>query len=101
MTGWRIGFAAAPVPLVKAMATLQSQSTSSPGSIAQHAAVAALNGPTGFIAENNAAFARRRAMVVAALNAMDGVSCPTPDGAFYVFADISSLIGKARPDGKV
>ena len=101
MTGWRIGFAAAPVPLVKAMAKLQSQSTSSPGSIAQHAAVAALNGPTGFIAENNAAFARRRAMVVVALNAMDGVSCPAPDGAFYVFADISGLIGKARPDGKV
>ncbi|MCH2554961.1 MAG: pyridoxal phosphate-dependent aminotransferase, partial [SAR116 cluster bacterium] len=101
MTGWRIGFAAAPVPLVKAMAKLQSQSTSSPGSIAQHAAVAALNGPTGFIAENNAAFARRRAMVVAALNAMEGGSCPAPDGAVYVFADISGLIGKARPDGKV
>ena len=101
MTGWRIGFAAAPVPLVKAMAKLQSQSTSSPGSIAQHAAVAALNGPTGFIAENNAAFARRRAMVVAALNAMEGVSCPAPDGAFYVFADIAGLIGKTRPDGKV
>jgi len=101
MTGWRIGFAAAPVPLVKAMAKLQSQSTSSPGSIAQHAAVAALNGPTQFMAKNNAAFARRRAMVVAALNAMDGVSCLAPDGAFYVFADISGLIGKARPDGKV
>ena len=101
MTGWRIGFAAAPVPLVKAMAKLQSQSTSSPGSIAQHAAVAALNGPTDFMAENNAAFARRRAMVVAALNAMDGVSCPAPNGAFYVFADISGLIGKARLDGKV
>ena len=101
MTGWRIGFAAAPVPLVKAMAKLQSQSTSSPGSIAQHAAVAALNGPTGFIAENNAAFARRRTMVVAALNAIDGISCPAPDGAFYVFADISGLMGRARPDGKV
>ena len=101
MTGWRIGFAAAPVPLVKAMAKLQSQSTSSPGTIAQHAAVAALNGPTGFIAENNAAFARRRALVVAALNAMEGVSCPAPDGAFYVFADIAGLIGKTRPDGKV
>ena len=101
MTGWRIGFAAAPVPLVKAMAKLQSQSTSSPGSIAQHAAVAALNGPTSFIAENNAAFARRRAMVVAALNAMEGVSCPAPDGAFYVFADIAGLIGKTRPDGKL
>ncbi|MEC8126705.1 MAG: pyridoxal phosphate-dependent aminotransferase [Pseudomonadota bacterium] len=101
MTGWRIGFAAAPVPLVRAMARLQSQSTSSPGSIAQHAAVAALNGPTGFIADNNAAFARRRAMVVDALNAIDGISCPAPDGAFYVFADISGLMGRARPDGKV
>ena len=100
MTGWRIGFAAAPVPLVKAMAKLQSQSTSSPGSIAQHAAVAALTGPTDFIAANNAAFARRRTMVVDALNAMPGISCPAPDGAFYAFADISGLIGKVRPDGK-
>ena len=100
MTGWRIGYAAAPVPLVKAMAKLQSQSTSSPGSIAQYAAVAALNGPTDFIAENNAAFARRRTLVIDALNAMEGVSCPAPDGAFYAFADISGLICKVRPDGK-
>ena len=100
MTGWRIGYAAAPVPLVKAMAKLQSQSTSSPGSIAQYAAVAALNGPTDFIAENNAAFARRRTLVIDALNAMEGVSCPAPDGAFYAFADISGLIAKVRPDGK-
>jgi len=101
MTGWRIGFAAAPAPLVKAMAKLQSQSTSCPNSIAQHAAIAALDGPTDFIAENNAAFARRRARVLAALNAMDGVTCPAPDGAFYAFADISGLIGRARPDGKL
>ena len=101
MTGWRIGFAAAPPPLVKAMAKLQSQSTSSPNSIAQHAAIAALNGPTDFIAANNAAFARRRDRVVAALNALDGIHCPAPDGAFYVFADISGLIGRRRPDGKV
>ena len=94
MTGWRIGFAAAPVPLVKAMAKLQSQSTSSPGSIAQHAAVAALNGPTGFIAENNAAFARRRAIVVDALNAIDGVSCIAPQGAFYCFPNVSGLLGR-------
>ncbi|HCD50756.1 MAG TPA: aspartate transaminase [Alphaproteobacteria bacterium] len=101
MTGWRIGFAAAPAPLVKAMAKLQSQSTSCPNSIAQHAAIAALDGPTDFIARNNAAFARRRARVLAALNAMEGVTCPAPDGAFYAFADISGLIGKARPDGRV
>jgi aspartate aminotransferase len=101
MTGWRIGFAAAPAPLVKAMAKLQSQSTSCPNSIAQHAAIAALDGPTDFIARNNAAFARRRARVLVALNAMDGVTCPAPDGAFYAFADISGLIGKARPDGRV
>ena len=101
MTGWRIGFAAAPAPLVKAVAKLQSQSTSCPNSIAQHAAIAALDGPTDFIAENNAAFARRRARVLAALNAMDGVTCPAPDGAFYAFADISGLIGRVRPDGKL
>jgi aspartate aminotransferase len=101
MTGWRIGFAAAPATLAKAMAKLQSQSTSCPNSIAQHAAIAALDGPTDFIAENNAAFARRRARVLAALNAMDGVTCPAPDGAFYAFADISGLIGRARPDGKL
>ena len=101
MTGWRIGFAAAPAPLVRAMAKLQSQSTSCPNSIAQHAAIAALDGPIDFIADNNAAFARRRGRVLAALNAMEGISCPAPDGAFYVFADISGLIGKKRPDGKV
>ena len=101
MTGWRIGFAAAPAPLVRAMAKLQSQSTSCPNSVAQHAAIAALDGPTDFIADNNAAFAHRRGRVLAALNAMEGISCPAPDGAFYVFADISGLIGKKRPDGKV
>ena len=101
MTGWRIGYAAAAPELVKAMAKLQSQSTSSPGSVAQYAAVAALEGPTDFIAANNAAFARRRGRVLAALNAIDGISCPPPDGAFYVFADISGLIGRRRPDGRV
>jgi aspartate aminotransferase len=101
MTGWRIGYCAAPAPLVRAMAKLQSQSTSCPNSIAQHAAIAALDGPTDFMADNLAAFARRRAMVVDALNAMEGVYCLNPDGAFYVYPDISALIGRRRPDGGV
>ncbi len=101
MTGWRIGYCAAPAPLVRAMAKLQSQSTSCPNSIAQHAAIAALDGPVDFMGENMAAFARRRAMVVDALNAMEGVYCLNPDGAFYVYPDISALIGKRRPDGAV
>ena len=101
MTGWRIGYCAAPEPLVRAMAKLQSQSTSCPNSIAQHAAIAALDGPTDFMAGNLAAFARRRAMVVDALGAMTGVHCLIPDGAFYAYPDISALIGRRRPDGGV
>ena len=99
MTGWRIGYAAAPKHLVAAMAKIQSQSTSSPNSVAQHAAIAALDGPSDFVAENNAVFARRRRLVVDALNAMEGVRCHVPDGAFYAFADISGLIGLAKPGG--
>ena len=101
MTGWRIGYAAAPAPLVKAMAKIQSQSTSSPNSIAQYAAIAALDGPMDFIASNLAAFDKRRHMVVNALNAMPGIHCPLPNGAFYVYPDIAGLIGKRRPDGKI
>ena len=101
MTGWRIGYCAAPAPLVRAMAKLQSQSTSNPNSIAQNAAIAALDGPTDFMADNLAAFARRRAMVVAALNAMPGMHCLNPDGAFYAYPDISTLIGRRRPDGGI
>ena len=101
MTGWRIGYAAAPAPLVKAMAKIQSQSTSSPNSIAQYAAIAALDGPMDFIASNLAAFDKRRHMVVNALNAMPGIHCPLPNGAFYVYTDIAGLIGKRRPDGKI
>jgi len=100
MTGWRIGYAAGAAWLIKAMAKLQSQSTSNPCSIAQAAAVAALNGDQSFLAERNAAFQRRRDMVVAELNAIPGVTCPTPEGAFYVYPDISGLIGKATPAGK-
>jgi aspartate aminotransferase len=101
MTGWRIGYAGGPVWLIKAMAKLQSQSTSNPCSIAQAAAVAALNGPQDFLAERNAAFQRRRDLVVGLLNAIPGISCPTPEGAFYVYPDVSGLIGKTTPKGAV
>jgi aspartate aminotransferase len=100
MTGWRIGFAGGPVQLIKAMAKLQSQSTSNPCSIAQAAATAALNGPQDFLAERNAAFERRRDLVVSMLNQINGVHCPRPEGAFYVYPDVSGLIGKQTPNGK-
>ena len=101
MTGWRIGFGTGPVELIKAMSKVQSQSTSSPNSIAQYAAVAALDGPLDFIAENLKVFARRRRLVCEALNDIDGIDCPHPDGAFYVYPSIAKLIGKKRPDGAV
>ena len=101
MTGWRIGYCTAPPDLVKEMTKIQSQSTSSPNSIAQWAAIAALDGPIDFIADNCRAFATRRQLVCDALNAMPGVSCAEPDGAFYVYPSISGLIGKTRPDGQV
>jgi len=101
MTGWRIGFAGGPVPVIKAMAKLQSQSTSNPCSIAQAAATAALNGPQDFLIERNAAFERRRDLVCSMLNQINGVHCPRPDGAFYVYPDVSGLIGKATPAGKL
>jgi len=101
MTGWRIGFAGGPAAVIKAMAKLQSQSTSNPCSIAQAAATAALNGPQDFLAERNAAFERRRDLVVSMLNQINGVHCPRPEGAFYVYPDVSGLIGKQTPGGKV
>ena len=101
MTGWRIGFGTGPLELIKAMSKMQSQSTSSPNSIAQHAAVAALDGPLDFIAENREVFARRRTLVCEALNDIDGIDCPHPDGAFYVYPSIAKLIGKKRPNGAV
>ena len=100
MTGWRIGYAGGPAWLVKAMAKLQSQSTSNPCSIAQAAAVAALNGPQDFLAERAAAFQRRRDLVVARLDAIPGIRCPTPEGAFYVYPDVSGLIGRMTPAGR-
>ena len=101
MTGWRIGYCTAPPDLVNAMAKVQSQTTSSPNSIAQWAAVAALDGPIDFITDNCRAFALRRQLVCDALNDMTGVSCVEPDGAFYVYPSICGLIGKTRPDGQV
>jgi len=99
MTGWRIGYAGGPAWLIKAMAKLQSQSTSNPCSIAQAAAAAALGGPQQFLDDRNAAFKKRRDMVVAMLNDAPGLSCPTPDGAFYVYPDASGCMGKKTPDG--
>lgn len=101
MTGWRIGFAAGAQWLVKAMAKLQSQSTSNPCSIAQAAAVAALSGDQSFLAERAAAFQKRRDLVVGMLNAMPGVTCPTPEGAFYVYPDLSGVIGRTTPKGEL
>ena len=101
MTGWRIGYAAGPAPLIAAMRKMQSQSTSNPCSVSQWAAVAALNGPHDFIAENNLAFVRRRNLVVAALNQIPGITCPKPEGAFYVYPSIAGLIGKKTPGGCV
>ncbi|ETD89733.1 pyridoxal phosphate-dependent aminotransferase [Rhodobacter capsulatus] len=99
MTGWRIGYAGGPEVLIKAMAKVQSQSTSNPCSISQYAAVAALNGPQDYISESRVAFERRRDLVVAALNTCPGISCPVPEGAFYVYPSIAGLIGKTSAAG--
>lgn len=101
MTGWRIGYGAGPEQLIKAMAKLQSQSTSNPSSIAQWAAVEALNGPQDFIGENNKVFKQRRDLVVSMLNQAKGLSCPTPEGAFYVYPSCQGVIGKTAPSGNV
>ncbi len=100
MTGWRIGYAAGPEALIAAMRKIQSQSTSNPCSISQWAAVEALNGTQDYIATNNAVFKRRRDMVVEMLNKADGITCPTPEGAFYVYPSIAGCIGKTTPGGK-
>jgi aspartate aminotransferase len=100
MTGWRIGFAGGPTPLIKAMAKLQSQSTSNPCSIAQAAATAALNGPQDHLKVRIAAFQKRRDLVVSMLNQINGMHCPRPEGAFYVYPDVSGLMGKSTPAGK-
>ncbi|UVO54696.1 pyridoxal phosphate-dependent aminotransferase [Sphingomonas sp. SUN039] len=100
MTGMRIGFAGGPTWLIKAMSKLQSQSTSNPCSIAQAAAVAALNGDQSFLKDRNAAFLKRRDLVVSMLNAAPGLHCPTPEGAFYVYPDATGCLGKTTPGGK-
>ena len=99
MTGWRIGYAAGPEKLISAMRKMQSQSTSNPCTISQWAAVEALSGTQEFIAPNNKMFARRRDLVVEMLNAAEGISCPVPDGAFYVYPSIAGCIGKTSAAG--
>src|SRR5262249_55668245 len=94
MTGWRIGFAGGPEPLIKAMAMLQSQSTSNPSAVAQWASVEALNGPQGFIEKHNKIFKERRDLVVSMLNQANGIQCPKPEGAFYVYPSCAGTIGK-------
>ena len=99
MTGWRIGYAAGEAKLIKAMSMIQSQSTSSPSSIGQAAAVEALNGPQDYIKESKQAFQDRRDMVIDFLNNITGLNCIKPDGAFYVFPSCEELIGKTLPNG--
>jgi len=100
MTGWRIGYAGGPAELIKAMATIQSQSTSNPSSIAQWASVEALNGSQDFIPANNKVFKERRDLVVSMLNQANGIDCPRPEGAFYVYPSCAGTIGKATASGK-
>jgi aspartate aminotransferase len=100
MTGWRIGYAGGPTELVKAMAAVQSHSTSNPSSISQAASVEALNGPQDFIPRHNEIFEQRRDLVVAMLNQAKGISCPRPDGAFYVYPSCAGTIGRKTPAGK-
>lgn len=101
MTGWRIGYAGGPKPLIDLMRKVASQTTSNPSSISQWAAVEALNGPQDFLAERSAAFEKRRDLVVSMLNQATGIRCPTPEGAFYVYPSIEGVIGKTTPSGVV
>ena len=100
MTGWRIGYAGGPTELIKAMAKVQSQSTSNPCSISQAATVAALTGPQDFIAERAAIFRQRRDLVVELLNQARGLRCHRPEGAFYVYPSCAGVIGRRTPDGE-
>jgi aspartate aminotransferase len=100
MTGWRLGYAGGPEHLIKAMGTLQSQSTTNPSSITQWASVEALDGPQDFIPKHNKVFKERRDLVVSMLNQAKGITCPKPEGAFYVYPSCAGAIGKASPSGK-
>ena len=99
MTGWRIGYGGGPAELIKAMAKVQSQSTSNPCSISQAATVAALQGPQDFIAERAAVFRRRRNLIVDLLNEAPGMRCHRPEGAFYVYPSCAGVIGRRTPEG--
>lgn len=101
MTGWRIGYAGGPLELVKAMNMIQSQQTSGSSSIAQWAAVEALNGTQDFIPERRKVFEERRDLVVSMLNQANGINCPSPEGAFYVYPSVAACMGKTTPNGKV
>ncbi len=101
MTGWRIGYAGGPAQLVLAMKKVQGQSTSNACSISQWAAVEALNGPQDYLAQSGVEFLRRRDLVVARLNAIEGITCAAPEGAFYVYPGIQGLLGRKTPAGKV
>lgn len=100
MTGWRIGYAGGPEPLIKAMAMIQSQSTSNPAAVSQWAAVEALNGPQDFIPKHNKVFKERRDLCVSMLNQASGMKCPKPEGAFYVYPSVAGCIGKTTTSGK-
>jgi len=100
MTGWRIGYAGGPEPLIKAMAVIQSQSTSNPTAVAQWAAVEALDGPQDFIPKHNKIFKERRDLCVSMLNQASGIQCPKPEGAFYVYPSCAGTMGKTAPTGK-
>jgi aspartate aminotransferase len=100
MTGWRIGYAGGPEPLIKAMAMIQSQSTTNPAAVSQWAAVEALTGPQEFIAKHNAIFQDRRDTVVSMLNQANGIKCPTPEGAFYVYPSCAGTMGRTTTSGK-
>jgi len=100
MTGWRIGYGGGPEPLIKAMAMIQSQSTSNPSAVSQWAAVEALDGPQDFIPKHNKIFKERRDLCVSMLNQANGIQCPKPEGAFYVYPSCAGTMGKTAPTGK-